>query len=235
MHDLPLLKATFRTCGQRLQQTRSVGEGDGWDDLYVVVDYAAFALGRELPELPCRAGCAGCCRSKALFQVTAREWELVRRVLDAWPEERRQALATLVVARHARDRVELERLAAAWEQAGIGARIPVPDTLQDGCPLLGEDDMCTVYEARPLVCRAYGAFSVTIDERPRVMICREYGPDFLQVLHDADMPELPLPVYERYVARLGALQPPGPLRPMALWLLDWVDRSLLAGGEGAEA
>jgi Fe-S-cluster containining protein len=221
MHDLPLLKATFRTCGQRLQRTAVIGGGGGWEDLYTVVDYAAFALSRELPELPCRAGCAGCCRSKALFQVTRREWELVLEAIDAWPEVRRAELARRVVAAHGPDREALESLSAAWKEAGLGARIPVPETLRDGCPLLGDDDLCMAYEARPLVCRAYGAFSVTLDDRPKVMICREFGPDFLQVLHDTDMPELPLPVYERYVSRLGALQPPGPLRPMALWLLEW--------------
>lgn len=232
MHDLPLLKATFRTCGHRLARTETVGEGRGWEDLYTVADYAAFALTRELPELPCRAGCDGCCRAKALFQVSTREWEVVRREIDGWPVERREALARHARKRHERDRPALVALAEAWEAEGLGARIPVSGDVEDGCPLLGDDGLCTVYEARPLVCRAYGAFSVNLDHRPRVLICREYGPTFLQVMHDADMPELPLPNYDRFVARLKDLQPPGPIRPMALWLLTWADE--MDGGEPAE-
>lgn len=86
---------------------------------------------------PCGAGCADCCRSLAAVpEITRAEWERLS-----------AALATL--APQARAAVER----AFDDLRRAGAQRPIV------CPLLGPDDLCRVYDARPLACRSYGFYA----------------------------------------------------------------------------
>jgi hypothetical protein len=92
---------------------------------------AARLASRYARHLACRAGCSGCCHHHlSVFPVEA---DAAREAIEALPPEIRA-----VVERQAR---EITRREA--------------DDQPVACPLLVED-RCSIYEARPLICRTQG-------------------------------------------------------------------------------
>ncbi|MET0284456.1 MAG: YkgJ family cysteine cluster protein [Polyangiales bacterium] len=92
---------------------------------------ATFARRRD--DFTCSAGCAACCH--AWLSVSPVEAEQVRAGLAALPPEQRADV---------RQRGQRELARAANGE-------PTPR-----CAMLGDDDRCAIYEARPLVCRTQG-------------------------------------------------------------------------------
>jgi Fe-S-cluster containining protein len=106
--------------------------------------------------ISCRKGCGACCRQ--VVPVSQPEARHLRDVVARLPEPRRsQVRARFAAARH--------RL----EQAGLLQRLRWPDGLNDdqrqtlavdyfrqwiACPFL-ENESCSIYADRPLVCREY--------------------------------------------------------------------------------
>jgi Fe-S-cluster containining protein len=89
----------------------------------------AFADGvqqRRAADMQCRRGCAGCCHAE--LAVCAVEAAAIRAQVGALDEPARAALR---------------------------ARAAV-DTAEPRCVMLGADDACAIYAARPLVCRSQG-------------------------------------------------------------------------------
>ena len=93
---------------------------------------------------PCHKGCDDCCRHLAAVpRISRLEWQSISAALDALPVD------TGCLVRH--------RI-----QSTACASRPVV------CPLLDSDTgTCLVYEARPIVCRAYGFYA----ERQDVLGC----------------------------------------------------------------
>ena len=104
----------------------------------------------------CRSGCGACCRQ--LVPISEVEARLIRDMVEGWPEPRR----TRVLARFAEARRRLE-------EAGLLERLQHCETVSDDelvpvaldyftqgipCPFL-EDESCSIYEERPVVCREY--------------------------------------------------------------------------------
>lgn len=113
---------------------------------------AAYAARETNPHL-CFAGCSHCCRKGAFFAVTL--VEALRLAL---------AVAELPPALAARVRNDASRLLDLQGRMGPGERHDeaafnawVARVARTGpaCPLL-EGDLCSVYAARPFLCRAYG-------------------------------------------------------------------------------
>jgi uncharacterized protein len=108
-----------------------------------VGDHFAAADARSPGALSCRAGCSQCCRVR--FGVFGVEAEPIARAL-----------------------AELER-----DDPELRARVraQADDPTHDACALL-VDDRCTVYEARPMICRSHGlAVRVRDDDGVRVDVC----------------------------------------------------------------
>ncbi|MDB4972522.1 MAG: hypothetical protein JWN48_863 [Myxococcaceae bacterium] len=102
----------------------------------LVAKVAAFTdatTRRREADLTCSAGCSSCCH--AWLSVTLVEADALREGLSALPPDERARV-------RARGVTEQER-----ERAGES---------QPRCALLGEDERCSVYEHRPLVCRTQG-------------------------------------------------------------------------------
>lgn len=100
------------------------------------------------PQWPCRKGCDDCCRSLASQpRVTQEEWQRISAVLPETGEVRQRI------------------------RESVNATRPVV------CPLLDTGSgSCTVYEVRPIACRAYGFYA----ERQYVLGCsriEEIGED----------------------------------------------------------
>ncbi len=110
----------------------------------------------------CAAGCSHCCKQGAVFAVTLVEAALLARAIHSLPTAKRE------FAKRAAQRLlkEQQRIFAtiegpvdqpgAREEPLFSARISALNAaLGPTCPLL-VDDLCSVYDDRPMLCRAYG-------------------------------------------------------------------------------
>jgi Fe-S-cluster containining protein len=154
----------------------------------------AEAAGRPIS---CRAGCAACCRQ--LVALAPSEARALARLVEAMPEPRRTMIR--------------QRFDAALEKLGdLIDRMPSQTTEQYAalshaylklgiaCPFL-EDESCSIYADRPMVCREYMVSSPAEN-------CRDPRPDNTEQLAlDAD----PFPAVVAFeaggwVALIGALR-----------------------------
>jgi len=108
--------------------------------------------------ISCRMGCAACCRM--LVPLSAPEAFALREYVEQLPTDRRTHLLNRLS--DTKDRV---KRAGLWDRLNdvAGASRPVPDeeldpinrsyyALRIPCPYL-ENEMCSIYEARPAACR----------------------------------------------------------------------------------
>lgn len=100
---------------------------------------------RYKSNLECRRGCYFCCSSIAVLPVehfVARRWHL--RVSARSESALSESAATATIRGPARDRTAQGALPVAPGEEG--AR----------CAMLGGDGACTIYPARPVICRVHG-------------------------------------------------------------------------------
>jgi hypothetical protein len=105
-----------------------------------IADSAASAFTSHFPDQSkrdCRAGCDACCHLYVMIPPGVAE------VIGDFLTERLDPVAL------AKLRVELAAAAAA------AAAVADPSRLRHRCPMLGSDGFCTIYEVRPLTCRAF--------------------------------------------------------------------------------
>lgn len=162
-----------------------------------VDDFAARVTAVREADLACRAGCDGCCQVD--LTVSAVEAAAVRGYLEALPSEARAA-----VVERGRARLGSEREAS-------------------GCVMLNERGWCSIYPARPLVCRTQGlplrypaalipveAVRARAGQEGAVTWCElnfiARPPAATEVLDAERMDELLSVVNRRYAAR-GAIDP----------------------------
>lgn len=215
------LTALIRKSQELLVQTRNVGETGQWDDLYTVVDFMSYAFGQAYPTLPCKAGCSHCCE-EMLFRVTEVEWAAVARYLEeVLTDEARADLKLRASEALEPQREALERLAEFWNTTEMGTPGAPVEGLTMRCPFLSAEGHCGVYEVRPLVCRSYGNFGVTIGTKMTMLICQSHGPDFIGGLLQAGAASIIMPPIDPFVQRLKELAPESSYAPLPLWLLRW--------------
>ena len=117
------------------------------------------ATGRN-PHL-CRAGCSHCCKSGAVFAVTLAEAVQWSRAIEVLPAAQRRRSR-----RHAAELLEEQRRVFAQikgpadvpgerDEVLFSSRVAKLSAMGPACPLL-VNDLCNVYEDRPMLCRAYG-------------------------------------------------------------------------------
>ena len=116
-------------------------------------DGAAKSAGEAIA---CRKGCAQCCRG--LFDITLLDAWLLKQAFDRLPTAVRQPALAKAQAR-------LHALQKEWPQLRppyILNLLPheewmeTPEDDLTPCPLLDEQGLCLVYEARPMTCRLHG-------------------------------------------------------------------------------
>ena len=115
-------------------------------DATAIADAAAARFRQDIPNQPalaCGSGCAACCH--LYVQVPpGTAAVMAEHIATHFSADARAAV-----------REKLEAAAAALRAA------PDPARLRLRCPLLGADDRCSVYDVRPLSCRAFTSRSVT--------------------------------------------------------------------------
>lgn len=105
----------------------------------------------------CHEGCGDCCH--ALFDLPLIEAAYINHVFHETfrPGEAR---SRILERAHDADRAAhaVKRKAFARHQAGEDTETILADMAKERvrCPLLGEDERCALYDARPVTCRIYG-------------------------------------------------------------------------------
>ena len=103
--------------------------------------------------LQCRRGCTACCSQ--LFDITLLEAAYISRHLRSLPPEKQAELRRRAEAyRPERQKLLEGRGRERWAQQ-VEGRLPL-EGLRLPCPALDPDGACSIYEARPLVCRKFG-------------------------------------------------------------------------------
>jgi len=115
--------------------------------LLVDIDTRVKSIRENCPDWLCGKGCDGCCRRLAdVPQLTAEEWNVLRRGLAALPSERL-------------GKISREMSALTGDESS-----PVI------CPLLDRStSACSVYVQRPVACRTYGFYV----QRDKGLYCHE--------------------------------------------------------------
>jgi Fe-S-cluster containining protein len=223
----PDLQAALVDAWHLLPHATTVGESEGFRDLYALIDYVTDAVRLAFPDIPCQSGCSACCVDYGLPRTTALEWRAIHRYMHGqMPADVRQTVIAAVVAMYG-DQVpallqERKRIQVPHTDARAGDHaLPAFGCL--ACPFLVEQ-RCTIYPVRPSICRAFGSFSVRVGERLQAFTC-QMSADHMQVtLAAKGIPHWALPVWGRFEERLYALnEPHGDVASLPLWVLAHLD------------
>ncbi len=117
--------------------------------LHLLADAEISKLQAAAAPCACLAGCYDCCRS--MVPTTFPELVEIAELVGGWPEERKASFEERVA----------EYQSEAWKY-WTGERLPFDAT----CPFL-EDGLCTIYEHRPLHCRAQSSYDASLCLRAR--------------------------------------------------------------------
>jgi Fe-S-cluster containining protein len=121
-----------------------------------IVDRAVHATRGRGEVISCRKGCGACCRQ--VVPVSQPEARQVQALVENLPEPRRSAIKARFDAARARlATTDLPNRMAHADNIDDASRQTLAfDYFRQGiaCPFL-EDESCSIYEDRPLVCREY--------------------------------------------------------------------------------
>jgi Fe-S-cluster containining protein len=157
----------------------------------------AYQADARNPHL-CRAGCSYCCERGAFFAVTLAEALMLALAVEALAIDHRQhvlqAAQSLLCLQHevfAQVHGPLD-VPGCRDEEFFSKRISQVSRMGAGCPLLYEH-LCSIYESRPFLCRAYGfptdAYAVETDAVIVVRsLCHLYdGLDLQEVIPGKDL------------------------------------------------
>lgn len=128
-----------------------------YNQLLETIDLWFSRAQKQFPQaIQCRLGCSGCCRG--FFDITLLDAALVNRGYQQLAPEQRE-----VIRSRAEDR--LKELQQRWP--GFSAPyllngmpdsewVAMPEDDATPCPFLGADDLCQIYDHRPMTCRLHG-------------------------------------------------------------------------------
>jgi len=107
--------------------------------------------------IPCRPGCSACCHGP--FDISIADADAVATAVAALPEAIRRPMIVRATAQLEQMRELAPTLDAPWDVSSLGdeAFDALCEALADEpCPALDSTGSCSIYEARPLVCRIMG-------------------------------------------------------------------------------
>lgn len=128
-----------------------------YEALVAQVDAAFARVSEQYPEcVCCRRGCADCCH--ALFDLSLIEALFVNHHFrQVYTGAEREALLE-TANRIDREVARIKRRAARELEEGRAEEAVLEElaALRVRCPLLDEQDLCRLYDRRPVTCRLYG-------------------------------------------------------------------------------
>lgn len=176
-------------------------------NLYRQADQQMIGVQQRYPSLICLTGCHACCLHQGSPITYRIEWLAIQALLERDPE-----LKARVRQRFLAYRQKLRQ--ALDQQQTLSVREVLFET---PCPLL-ENGRCSVYDQRPMTCRAYGNTRLYVHSLPdnlsEIYTCDEEKLRWGQQLRAADAPPPQLPDREGLFAALEALDGAPPLTLM---------------------
>lgn len=172
--------------------------------------------------LQCRRGCTACCSQ--LFDVTLLEAAYISRHLRRLPREKQTELRRRAHAyRPQRQKLLEGRAGERWAQQ-VEGRLPL-EGLRLPCPALDSDGSCSIYEARPLVCRKFG-MPLYNPRRPGMLGACELNFSTGEEIEPGDIVVHQTRIFERWErvqadVRQAGPDPPGPLTVADALLEDY--------------
>ncbi|MCK5836003.1 MAG: YkgJ family cysteine cluster protein [Desulfobacula sp.] len=128
-----------------------------YEALVQIVDAVFERVKKEYPkEVFCREKCSDCCY--AIFDLTLIEALYLKdKFLKSFSGKEKNDLIE-IAAKTDRVLTKMKRDAYKEVKNGVDPREIVGKMSQERvrCPLLGEDNLCVLYENRPITCRVYG-------------------------------------------------------------------------------
>jgi Fe-S-cluster containining protein len=116
--------------------------------------YGMMSRAQETSErengLPCKAGCSWCCENVTVL-LTHAEWMVVLQYLKVAEPKLTRKLLRRALVDYKKNKETIEQITADQENAEAHAT-----GIEGACPMLLEDGLCGIYEARPHDCRMYG-------------------------------------------------------------------------------
>lgn len=102
-------------------------------------------------KIQCRKGCSKCCSQ--IFHITLIDAYIIGEHIRSLPQERREELQ-----QKARDYLTNLPLTGGEKEHTAGMFAEGVSVVTEGvpCPALGTEGECTIYEARPVICRRFG-------------------------------------------------------------------------------
>jgi Fe-S-cluster containining protein len=146
----------------------------------------------------CRAGCSHCCERGAFFAVTLAEALMLALAVEALSIDHRQhVLHSAQTLLHLQQEVFVQvhgppDVPGRRDEEFFSKRLGQVSRTGAGCPLLHQH-LCSIYDSRPFLCRAYGfptdAYAVETDEVIIVRsLCHLYdGLDLQEVIPGKDL------------------------------------------------
>jgi Fe-S-cluster containining protein len=210
------LAAAYSDIGAKVARATNIGQTHDERDLYWLIGQNVRQTSGAYGDFLCFAGCSQCCYN--LPFVTGLEWERLYPYLTASGEDAQSRLLerTYHWFGHLLPRMVLAPGATMASLIELNQTLTAESTAAGHhCPLL-VDDRCSVYEGRPMPCRAYGHFMQRVDDQrvsaymcgdAQTHIATHYPKDAL------------LPIYNKFGARLIDLQKPDPvLAFLPVWI-----------------
>jgi Fe-S-cluster containining protein len=126
------------------KNTEEIAQVNNLNELYALTDEILQNVKTVYPEMLCKAGCNQCCKTYGSPLVTPLEWEKIKDFLDKAPNDFKDKI-----------RSALHEVKNRLKQRKTADLNQVINNIQ--CPFL-QDEICSVYPIRPLVCRMFGSF-----------------------------------------------------------------------------
>jgi len=104
--------------------------------------------------------CGNCCREPIVLVTDAD----IRRVIRHTGQQ-----ASQVVAFYKPKDIEWSTKNPGWIRFGSSKRIMGLQRTEEGCKYLGDDDLCSIYEHRPITCRRY-PFDIDFNEDDEIVL-----------------------------------------------------------------
>jgi Fe-S-cluster containining protein len=118
------------------------------DELYNITAQVLEKAKINYPDMLCKAGCNQCCKNYGSPQILPIEWENIKEYLDNSDEHYKTSIKKSL----------LEIKNNLREMLNRNNKLPVDKVVNNiTCPFL-QNELCSIYPIRPLVCRMFGSF-----------------------------------------------------------------------------
>jgi Fe-S-cluster containining protein len=152
---------------QKLPQSKSLPE------FYQIIQEMILQINTIYENIQCKTGCSRCCKFYGSPQMYQSEWEYIKNFLEKNFDEKQIKR----VYRKFKENIDTlkDSIENAPQADDLNEHFSVPVFLLSECPFLYKGS-CSIYEARPIICRIFGNSLISRAEQPvnkNVLTCTE--------------------------------------------------------------